>query len=63
MDKNNLLLTSAIIFGIVSIVHILISINRWYIQVGNYDVPLYFSYIAAAIAGFMSWAIFKARNK
>jgi hypothetical protein len=63
MDKKNLLLTAAIIFGIVSIVHILISVFKWYIQVGNFQIPLYFSYIAAAVAGYMSWSFFKILNK
>ena len=60
MDKNKLLLVSSAIFGIIGILHLLRLIFSWEAVIGNFDVPLYLSYIAVVVAGYLSFSMYKA---
>lgn len=60
MDKNKLLLVAAVIFGIVGFLHLLRSIFSWEAAIGGFNVPLYFSYIAVVVAGYLSFSMYKA---
>ena len=60
MDKNKLLLVASIIFGVVGFLHLLRSIFGWEAVIGNFNVPLYFSYIAVVVAGYLSFSMYKA---
>ena len=60
MDKNRSLLIAAIIFGIVGFLHLLRSIFGWEAVIGNFNVPLYFSYIAVVVAFYLSFSMYKA---
>ena len=60
MDKNKLLLVAAVIFGIVGFLHVLRLIFGWEAAIGNFNVPLYFSYIAIVVAFYLSFSMYKA---
>jgi len=60
MDKNQSLLIAAIIFGIIGFLHLLRSVFGWEANIGNFNVPLYFSYIAIVVAGYLSFSMYKA---
>jgi hypothetical protein len=63
MDKNRLLLVGSIVFSLVSILHLLRSIFSWEMVVNNFNVPLYFSYIAVIIAVYLSWNMYNSSKK
>jgi len=60
MDKNQSLLIASIVFGIIALLHLLISIFSWQATIGNFNVPLYFSYIAIIVAGYLAWLMYGA---
>jgi len=60
MDKNKSLLIASLVFGIVGFLHLLRSIFSWNMVLGNFDVPLYVSYIAVVVLGYLSWHMYKA---
>ena len=60
MDKNKLLLASSAIFGIVGVLHLLRSVFGWEAVIGNFNVPLYFSYVAVVVAFYLSFSMYKA---
>lgn len=60
MDKNKLLLVSSAIFGIIGFLHLLRSIFGWEAVIGNFNVPLYLSYIAVVVAFYLSFSMYKA---
>jgi len=59
MDKNQTSIIVAIMFSIVGFLHLLRSIFSWQLAIENFSVPLYFSYIAVIIAGYLSWSMYK----
>ena len=60
MDKNKSLLVASAVFGIIGFLHLLRSIFGWEAVIGNFNVPLYFSYIAVVVAGYLSFSMYKA---
>ncbi len=55
--KNNYLLVSGVIFGLVALLQAVRAIAAWPVQIGPLDVPLWFSWVAAIVAGSLSvWA-------
>jgi len=63
MDKNQSLLIAAIIFGIVGFLHLLRSIFGWQVVIDNFSIPLYFSYIAVIVLGYLSWSMYNSSKK
>ena len=63
MKKDQLLKVGAVIFGVVGFLHLLRSIFSWELVLGNFNVPLYFSYIAVIVAGYLSWYIYNESKK
>ena len=60
MDKNKLLLVASIIFGIIGFLQLLRSIFGWEVVIGNFSVPVYFSYIVVVVAAYLSFSMYKA---
>ena len=59
MNKNQLLLIASVIFGVVGFLHLLRSIFGWEAVIGNFNVPLYFSYVAVVAAFYLSFSMYK----
>ena len=63
MKEDQLLKVGAVIFGVVGFLHLLRSIFSWELVLGNFNVPLYFSYIAVIVAGYLSWYMYNESKK
>ena len=50
MNQKPYLLLSAVIFGLVGIMHLLRAVNGWAFQVGTWSVPVAGSWVAAVVA-------------
>ena len=60
MDKNQSLQLAAVIFGIIALLHLLRSILSWPARIADFDLPLWLSYIAVVVAGYLSWHMWNA---
>jgi len=47
-------MVSATVFAVVAVVQVLRLVNQWYVQIGPYTVPLWFSWIAVIVAAALS---------
>mgnify|MGYP001587361355 FL=1 len=63
MDKNQSLMLAAAVFGIIALLHLLRSIFSWPARIANFDVPLWLSYIAVVVAGYLAWLMYNASKK
>lgn len=54
MDKKTYYKVVSVIFAALAVMHALRVYYAWEAQVGGYDVPLWCSYAAIAIAGYLS---------
>ena len=63
MKQKNFLITAGSIFGIVSVLHLWRSVLSLPMVVGNWNVPLWISYIAVIVLWIMSYSAFKLAKK
>lgn len=63
MDKNQSLMLAAIIFGVIALLQLTRAVLGWKAVIGNFNVPVYFSYIAFIVAGYLSWHMYNASKK
>jgi hypothetical protein len=63
MKRKNLFLLSAIIFGIISLLHLLRIVNDWTINVvGVKSIPMWLSWLAFVLAGYLSYSFFNLKK-
>ena len=63
MNKNQSLKLASFVFGLISMIQLLRSVFRWPAVIGNFLIPVYFSYTAFVVAGFLSWWMYKVSKK
>ncbi|MBI2101365.1 hypothetical protein HYT53_02035 [Candidatus Woesearchaeota archaeon] len=63
MDKNQLLMLAAVIFGIIALLHLLRSIFSWEANIGGFDVPVWYSYVAVVVTGYLSWQMYSTAQE
>lgn len=51
MDHRSYDVASAVIFTLVCILQVLRALNQWPVQVGDWQIPLWASWLAAVLAG------------
>lgn len=54
---------SGIVFGVVAALQITRIIARWPVQIGPIDVPLWFSFIAVIVTGYLCIWAFKSVHR
>ena len=54
MKKESALELAAAIFAVVALVHLARVFLSWKMVIGSFNVPVYFSYIGFAAAGFLA---------
>jgi len=60
MDKNKALIIASFVFGVVAVLHLLRAVLGWQVSIGNFDIPVYLSYIVFIAVGFLSFAMYNA---
>ena len=60
MEKNKSLRFASVVFAMMAVLHMLRSIFNWEVLINGYIIPIWFSYIAVVVAGFLSWAMYDA---
>ena len=63
MDKNQSLMLAAVIFGIIALLHLLRSILNWPASIAGLNVPVWLSYVAVVVAGYLAWLMYSASTK
>lgn len=63
MNKNKSLMLAAAVFGVIALVHLIRAVFGWEAIIGNFNVPVYFSYIAFIVAGYLSWHMYNSSRK
>ena len=63
MKQKTFFITAATIFLIVAILHLVRAINWLPLVIGIWEAPIWLSWVAFVIAGFMSYWSFKLAGK
>ncbi len=59
MKSKNYFFINCIIFGLIFLVHVLRVLNNWNARVENFVVPMWFSWVALIVMGYLSFEAFK----
>ena len=63
MDKNRSLLLASAVFGVIALAHLLRGIFGWEAFISGFKIPVYFSYLAVIILGYLAWQMYDASRK
>jgi|TARA_Y100000310_G_scaffold345855_1_gene471509 hypothetical protein len=63
MDKNQSLTLAALVFAMIAIFHLIRSIFSWSATIHNFEIPLYFSYVAVVVMGILAWDMYNSSKK
>lgn len=62
MTEKVFLRTTATLFALVFVVHLMRVINRWEFSIGGFGVPMWISWVAFLLAGYLSWTALKLKK-
>ncbi len=63
MDQKTYFLTTAIIFLIITVLHVLRLTLGWSAVIGGWEIPIWLSWIALILAGYLSYKGLKFSGK
>ena len=63
MDKDKSLMLAAVVFGIIALLHLLRSVLSWPASIANWNLPVWLSYIAVVVLGYLAWHMYSASKK
>ncbi len=59
MKPKNYFFITCVIFGITFLVHVLRVFNSWNVEVEDFTAPMWFSWIALIVMGYLSFESFR----
>ena len=62
MSPKNYFALSGTVFAIVFVAHFLRLINAWEANIGGWDVPMWVSWLAVALTGYLVWKAHKLKK-
>jgi len=63
MTKNNFIYLVSVVFLIVGIMHGLRVLNGWEVQIANFAIPVWASYLGVIVAFFLAFQGFRLAKK
>lgn len=55
MTAKNYFQVTGVIFAVIGILHLLRLLLGWYVQLGDFAVPTWFSILGVIVAGYLAW--------
>jgi len=62
IKRSDFLLYAGILFILIGTLHLLRSLFSWQVIIGNFIVPVWWSYLAVVLAALMAYHAFKFRK-
>ncbi len=63
MRHKTFLTVSGTIFGIMALLHLLRILSGWPARIGTYDVPMWPSWVAVVLAGYLTFSAFRLKGR
>ena len=63
MSQKVFLAVSGTIFGLIALLHLARLVADWPARIGTFDVPLWFSWVGLAIAGYLAFSAFRLKGR
>ncbi len=59
MKQKTFTLTAGVVFSIIAVLHVLRLLFGWEAVIGGWNVPLWVSWVAMAVSGYLAYTAFK----
>lgn len=63
MNQKTFTQSAGIIFGLIALLHIFRIVYRWEAVIGGWAVPMWLSWVALAIAGYLAYSSYQLTKK
>jgi hypothetical protein len=63
MSQRTFSLVAAVVFGLVALAHVLRIILRWSVIVQDFSIPMWASWIAVVVMGYLAYEGFRLARK
>ena len=63
MNQKTFVTVSGSIFGVVAVMHLARIVQGWPAQIGTFEVPMWLSWVAMAVAGFLAVSAFRLKGR
>jgi len=61
--RNSYVVVSGLVFGVVAVLQVVRAVNQWPVQIGEFNIAVSASWIAALVAGGLCYWAFASRSK
>ena len=62
MKQKTFVGIAGVVFSLITALHLLRLLFRWEAAIGGWDVPLWVSWAAIAVSGYLAWTAFTLRK-
>lgn len=59
MNQRTYLQVTGLLLAVVAVVHLLRAVLGWEASIGGWDVPVWLSWVAVVIAGYLAYSAYK----
>ena len=63
MNQKTFVTVSGSIFGVIAVMHLARIVQGWPAQIGTFEVPMWLSWVAMAVAGFLAVSAFRLKGR
>ena len=61
MDRKTFTVTAGVVFSLIAVLHALRLLLGWEAMIGGWSVPMWLSWLALALAGYLAYTAFKVK--
>ena len=61
MNQKTFVATAGVVFSLVAVLHALRLLLKWDAVIGGWSVPMWLSWVALALAGYLAYTAFKSK--
>ncbi|MDP3953729.1 MAG: hypothetical protein Q8P99_02835 [bacterium] len=62
MKQKEYITFSGLLFTVVALVHLLRAVYGWPVVIGGWDLPMWASWLAVVVVGFLAWKAYKLNH-
>ena len=63
MNQKTFLSISGVIFGVIAVMHLVRIIAGWPAHIGAFEVPMWLSWVAMVVAGYLAVSAFRLKGR
>ena len=63
MNQRTFFTVSGMLFGVIALMHLLRVLAGWPAHLGTFEAPMWLSWVAMVVAGYLAFSAFRLKSK